>query len=72
MFVQTQEVGAVSTISQRGVSLVGTAHGHDLHSIMQNPVLMSLVGGIEVRSHCSNFLMFMQVGLLASQHDACA
>ncbi|KAF5843695.1 hypothetical protein DUNSADRAFT_10870 [Dunaliella salina] len=42
-----QEVAAVSTISQRGVKMVGTAHGLDLQSLIKNPVLVKLVGGIQ-------------------------
>lgn len=42
------EATAASTIAQRGVQLVGTAHGVTIESIMKNPSLQSLVGGIEV------------------------
>jgi stage III sporulation protein SpoIIIAA len=38
-----QEVEAVRTIAERGVVLVGTAHGNNL---MRNPVLRPLVGGV--------------------------
>ncbi|CAA6653739.1 unnamed protein product [Spirodela intermedia] len=41
------EATAASTIAQRGVQLVGTAHGVTIESIMKNPSLQSLVGGIE-------------------------
>lgn len=41
-----KEVRAARTISQRGVSLVATAHGIDLGSLLKNPALCSLVGGV--------------------------
>lgn len=41
------EALAASTISQRGVQLVGTAHGVTIESIIKNPSLQLLVGGIE-------------------------
>lgn len=44
------EALAASTIAQRGVQLVGTAHGMTIDNIMKNPYLQILVGGIEVQS----------------------
>ncbi|KAL4531564.1 hypothetical protein Ndes2526B_g04327 [Nannochloris sp. 'desiccata'] len=41
------EVAAAKTIAQRGVALVGTAHGTSLDSILKNPELNPLVGGIQ-------------------------
>ncbi|GAB4854994.1 ribonucleotide reductase (RNR) inhibitor [Ancistrocladus abbreviatus] len=41
------EALAASTIAQRGVQLVGTAHGVTIESIIKNPSLQLLVGGIE-------------------------
>ncbi|KAF6140286.1 hypothetical protein GIB67_000334 [Kingdonia uniflora] len=41
------EALAASTIAQRGVQLVGTAHGMTIESIIKNPSLQTLVGGIE-------------------------
>ncbi|WOK91799.1 hypothetical protein Cni_G00490 [Canna indica] len=41
------EAMAASTIAQRGVQLVGTAHGVTIDSIIKNPCLQALVGGIE-------------------------
>uniref|UniRef100_A0A2P2K340 ATP binding protein n=1 Tax=Rhizophora mucronata TaxID=61149 RepID=A0A2P2K340_RHIMU len=41
------EALAASTIAQRGVQLVGTAHGMTIDSIIKNPSLQILVGGIE-------------------------
>lgn len=52
------EALAASTIAQRGVQLVGTAHGMTIENIMNNPYLQILVGGIEVQS-CSFLFSFM-------------
>ncbi len=41
------EAGAARTIAERGVQLVGTAHGNSLDNLMLNPTLMDLVGGIQ-------------------------
>lgn len=38
---------AARTIAERGVQLVGTAHGNELENLMQNPTLSDLIGGIE-------------------------
>ena len=43
------EALAASTIAQRGVQLVGTAHGMTIDNIIKNPSLQILVGGIEVQ-----------------------
>ena len=40
-----EEVAAVRTIAQRGIVLIGTAHGENLHSMLKNPECKSLVGG---------------------------
>jgi len=40
------EAGAARTIAERGVQLVGTAHGNSLDNLMLNPTLSDLVGGI--------------------------
>ncbi|KAG2449939.1 hypothetical protein HYH02_000043 [Chlamydomonas schloesseri] len=42
-----QEAEAARSISQRGVMLVATAHGTDLRSLLGNPDLNSLVGGLQ-------------------------
>lgn len=44
------EAMAASTIAQRGVQLVATAHGITVESIMKNPALQILIGGIEVQT----------------------
>lgn len=41
------EAGAARTIAERGVQLVGTAHGQTLENLMLNPTLCDLVGGIQ-------------------------
>ena len=41
------EAEAARTIAERGVQLVGTAHGNTLDNLLQNPTLCDLVGGIQ-------------------------
>ncbi len=41
------EAEAARTIAERGVQLVGTAHGNTLDNLMMNPTLSDLVGGIQ-------------------------
>jgi stage III sporulation protein SpoIIIAA len=41
------EAQAARTIAERGVQLVGTAHGQTLENLMLNPTLCDLVGGIQ-------------------------
>ena len=41
------EAMAARTIAERGVQLVGTAHGNTLDNLMVNPTLSDLVGGIQ-------------------------
>ena len=41
------EALAARTIAERGVQLVGTAHGNTLDNLMMNPTLSDLVGGIQ-------------------------
>ncbi len=41
------EAMAARTIAERGVQLVGTAHGNTLENLMMNPTLADLVGGIQ-------------------------
>ncbi len=42
-----EEAEAARTIAERGVQLIGTAHGTTLSNLMQNPTLSDLIGGIE-------------------------
>jgi stage III sporulation protein SpoIIIAA len=42
-----QEAFASRTIAERGVQLVGTAHGNSLENLLMNPTLSDLVGGIQ-------------------------
>lgn len=41
------EALAARTIAERGVQLVGTAHGNHLESLIKNPTLADLIGGIQ-------------------------
>jgi stage III sporulation protein SpoIIIAA len=41
------EALAARTIAERGVQLVGTAHGNSLDNLMMNPTLADLIGGIQ-------------------------
>lgn len=38
---------AARTIAERGVQLIGTAHGNSLENLLMNPTLSDLVGGIQ-------------------------
>jgi len=40
------EAAAARTIAERGVQLIGTAHGNSLDNLMANPTLCDLIGGI--------------------------
>jgi stage III sporulation protein AA len=42
-----EEAIACRTISERGVTLIGTAHGRNLENLITNPTLVDLVGGIQ-------------------------
>ena len=42
-----EEAAAARTINERGVRLIGTAHGRTLENLLLNPTLSDLVGGIE-------------------------
>ncbi len=44
---RSSEADAARTIAERGVQLIGTAHGNALENLMLNPTLSDLVGGIE-------------------------
>ena len=41
------EAEAARTIAERGVQLIGTAHGNTLDNLMMNPTLADLIGGIQ-------------------------
>mgnify|MGYP001122711342 CR=1 FL=1 len=47
------EAQAARTIAERGVQLVGTAHGNTLENLIMNPPLSDLVGGIQTGT-CGN------------------
>jgi stage III sporulation protein SpoIIIAA len=40
------ETAAARTIAERGVQLIGTAHGNTLENLVMNPTLSDLVGGV--------------------------
>ena len=40
------EAAAARTIAERGVQLIGTAHGNSLDNLLLNPTLSDLVGGV--------------------------
>ena len=42
-----EDARAARTIAERGVQLIGTAHGINLDNLIMNPTLSDLVGGIE-------------------------
>jgi hypothetical protein len=42
-----REAEAARTINERGVQLIGTAHGNTLENLLLNPTLSDLIGGIE-------------------------
>jgi len=41
------EAAAARTIAERGVQLVGTAHGNALENLIKNPTITDLIGGIQ-------------------------
>ncbi|MDE5094380.1 MAG: AAA family ATPase, partial [Trichodesmium sp. St11_bin5] len=41
------EALAARTIAERGVQLVGTAHGNQIENLVKNPTLSDLIGGIQ-------------------------
>ncbi len=41
------EAQAARTIAERGIQLIGTAHGQTLGNLLMNPTLSDLIGGIE-------------------------
>ncbi|MCE5192915.1 MAG: R3H domain-containing nucleic acid-binding protein [Candidatus Cryosericum sp.] len=44
---RVEEAQACRTIAERGVELIGTAHGNDLGNLITNPTLIDLLGGIQ-------------------------
>nr|AUG32579.1 hypothetical protein PLO_591 [Paulinella longichromatophora] len=41
------EAQAARTIAERGIQLIATAHGNSLESLIKNPTLSNLIGGIQ-------------------------
>lgn len=58
------EAMAASTIAQRGIQLVATAHGVTIENLIMNPSLEMLVGGIQV----NYYLLRCMIGLLQLLH----
>ena len=56
------EALACRTIAERGVQLIGTAHGQMLENLIKNPTLSDLIGGI-----CS-----VTLGALCARAEAAA
>lgn len=51
---------SMKSIAERGISLLATAHGHSLGSLMANPELRVLLGGVNsVRMRRAAFLSEM-------------
>ncbi|MFA5928773.1 MAG: ATPase, T2SS/T4P/T4SS family [Candidatus Margulisiibacteriota bacterium] len=42
-----EEAAAARTIAERGVQLIGTAHGNSIDNVINNPTISDLLGGIE-------------------------
>ena len=64
-----QEVRAVKSIAQRGVVIVATAHGVRLDSLLKNPELNSLLGGLhqvilgDAAARCDKSVCHTQISL---------
>ena len=41
------EAAAARTIAERGVQLIGTAHGNALENLIKNPTITDLIGGVQ-------------------------
>lgn len=55
------EAMAASTIAQRGIQLVATAHGVTIDNVVVNPALEMLVGGVKVC--CHEWVLFRKLEL---------
>lgn len=55
------EAMAASTIAQRGIQLVATAHGVTIENLIMNPSLEMLVGGVQVRDGNTAVWLIYQV-----------
>lgn len=62
------EAAAASTIAQRGIQLVATAHGVTIENLVMNPSLEMLVGGI----HVSHIMVMHFVILLEREKNGLA
>ncbi|XP_024029170.1 uncharacterized protein ycf45 isoform X4 [Morus notabilis] len=57
------EAMAASTIAQRGIQLVATAHGVTIKNLIMNPSLEMLVGGIQVQRNLQDVITNLSVTL---------
>ena len=55
------EAMAASTIAQRGIQLVASAHGVTIENLTMNPSLDMLVGGIQVLHAALNSVYLMKI-----------
>lgn len=55
------EAMAASTIAQRGIQLVATAHGVTFENLVANPSLEMLVGGVQVTGFNSTYPIFVDI-----------
>eukprot|EP01018_Ginkgo_biloba_P000243 Gb_33353 [translate_table: standard] len=62
------EALAASTIAQRGIQLVGTAHGNTIENLIKNPSLEILVGGIQCPKIISKTVSTFASNLLPKSH----
>ena len=58
-----EEALACRSIAERGVQLVGTAHGQVLENLLKNPAMTDLVGGIQS--------VTLGAQLLAAESEGC-
>lgn len=58
------EAMAASTIAQRGIQLVATAHGITIRNLINNPSLEMLVGGIQVKIFFSTTFVIFKIRII--------
>jgi stage III sporulation protein SpoIIIAA len=63
------EAMAACTIAQRGVQLVGTAHGMTVENLIKNPSLQDLVGGIQAGERLLLFTLILTSVVCQSECD---
>lgn len=60
------EALACRTIAERGVQLIGTAHGQLLENLIKNPTLSDLVGGVQVWAPTQTIFCLLTLGMRIS------